>query len=65
MSDNQDTVTDDQRRDWAAQRIEDYVTTVLAAAPPLTRAQVDHLRVLLEPMRRELAAGPPDVGGAA
>lgn len=48
---------EDRRRDAATQRIEDYVKTVLAAAPPLTDEQRTALAELLKPVRRS--------GGAA
>jgi hypothetical protein len=37
--------------------IEEYVETVVAQAPPLTREQIARLRALLEPARRHLAGG--------
>jgi hypothetical protein len=37
--------------DWAVQRIEDYATTILAAAPPLTDEQRNRLAELLRPAR--------------
>lgn len=60
--------------DWAVQRIEDYVTTILAAAPPLTGEQRDRLAELLKPVRVNGGGTPPKkrsvtrrrpVGGAA
>lgn len=39
--------TTDLRRDLAASRIQDHIEAVLAAAPPLTAAQVDRLTVVL------------------
>ncbi|HKI43099.1 MAG: helix-turn-helix domain-containing protein [Mycobacterium sp.] len=44
---------------------ESYITKVLAKAPPLTQEQVDRLRVLLEPARRDLANTRPGGGDAA
>jgi hypothetical protein len=39
------TTEDAQRRDAAAQRIQDYITVTVATAPPLTEAQrVDLIR---------------------
>jgi hypothetical protein len=43
------------RRDFAAEKIASYISEVVAAAPPFTPEQVDRLRVLLEPARRDLA----------
>ncbi len=43
------------RRDLAADRLGEYIEKVVAQAPPFTREQVDQLRVLLEPARRDLA----------
>jgi F0F1-type ATP synthase delta subunit len=37
------------RRNLAAARLEDYVAKVVAAAPPLTPAQIDRIAVLLRP----------------
>lgn len=42
------------RRDFAAEKIASYIQRTVSAAPPLTREQIDRLRVLLEPARREL-----------
>lgn len=42
---------DKTRGDWAVQRIEDYVSTILAAAPPLTAEQRSRLAELLRPVR--------------
>jgi len=39
--------TPDQRRDAAAQRLADYIATVLATAPPLSAEQRSRLAVLL------------------
>jgi len=36
--------------DLAAQRLEDYITKVVAAAPPLTPEQRDRLALLLRPV---------------
>lgn len=44
------------KRDLAAANIAAYIEKVVAQAPPFTREQVDRLRVLLEPVRRDLAA---------
>ena len=41
------TATPDQRRDAAAQRLADYIATVIATAPPLTAEQRDKLAMLL------------------
>lgn len=41
----------DEDSDWAIQRIEDYVTTILAAAPPLSDGQRTRLAELLKPAR--------------
>lgn len=35
-------------------RVAAYIERVVATAPPLSRAQIDQLRVLLEPMRQDL-----------
>lgn len=51
----------DAERDLAAAKIAAYISKVVAQAPPFTREQVDQLRVLLEPGRRELA----ELGGGA
>lgn len=53
---NTDTTSDERRRDAAAQRIEDYLSTVLAAAPPLTDEQRTRLAELLKPVRRKAGA---------
>jgi hypothetical protein len=37
------------RRDLAARRLEDYITKVVEAAPPLSDEQVRRLSVLLNP----------------
>lgn len=37
------------RRDLAARRLEDYITEVVQAAPPLSDEQVRRLSVLLNP----------------
>ncbi|WP_447815967.1 hypothetical protein [Rhodococcus sp. C26F] len=39
--------TTELRRDLAASRIEDHIEAVLAAAPPLTAAQIDRLTIVL------------------
>jgi hypothetical protein len=39
--------TPDQRRDAAAQRLADYIATVLATAPPLTEEQRSCIAALL------------------
>ena len=44
------TATPDQRRDAAAQRLADYIATVIASAPPLTAEQRDRLAALLRPI---------------
>jgi hypothetical protein len=41
------TATPDQRRAAAAQRLADYIATVIATAPPLTAEQRDKLATLL------------------
>ena len=41
------TATPDQRRDAAAQRLADYIATVIATAPPLTAEQRAKLAILL------------------
>ncbi len=46
------------KRDHAAAVIANYIKKTLEAAPALTREQVDQLRVLLEPARRELSNQP-------
>jgi hypothetical protein len=46
------------KRDYAAARIGDYITKIVAGAPPLSRDQIDRLRALLEPARRDLISGP-------
>lgn len=43
------------KRDHAAAVIANYIKKTLEAAPALTREQLDQLRVLLEPARRELS----------
>jgi hypothetical protein len=42
------------RRDLAVQRLGEYIEKVVAAAPPFTAEQIDQLRILLEPVRRDL-----------
>jgi hypothetical protein len=42
---------DEQRRETAERRIEDYVKTILAAAPPLRDDQRARLAELLKPVR--------------
>lgn len=37
------------RRDLRAERLADYITKVVATAPPLTAAQLDRLGALLRP----------------
>jgi excisionase family DNA binding protein len=48
-----------------ADRLGEHIKQVVAQAPPFTREQVDQLRVLLEPARRELATKLRAPGGAA
>jgi hypothetical protein len=45
------------RRSLAAANIAEYIEKVVAQAPPLNRAQIDHLRVLLEPARGTITQG--------
>lgn len=45
----------ESRRDLAAANLEQYINKVVAEAPPLTSEQVNRLRILLEPARRDLA----------
>ncbi|MGO9156780.1 hypothetical protein [Mycobacterium sp.] len=52
-------------RDLAAAKIANYIEKVVAQARPFTREQVDQLRVLLEPARRDLANARPGGGDAA
>jgi hypothetical protein len=47
------------QRDLVFANVADYIQKTVAAAPPFTPEQVDRLRVLLEPARRE------PIGGAA
>ena len=37
------------KRDLAAAKLEDYITAVVAGAPPLTPAQVDRIVTILRP----------------
>jgi len=50
-------------RDLVYEQTAEYIEKQVSQAPPFTREQVDQLRVLLEPARRELAATEPS--GAA
>lgn len=49
------------RQDFATEKIAAYIEKVVSQAPPLTPEQVDRLRVLLEPARRDI---PAPFGGA-
>jgi hypothetical protein len=50
-------------RDLEFAKVADYIQKTVAVAPPFTPEQVDRLRVLLEPARRDLAALEPFGGG--
>jgi hypothetical protein len=43
------------RRDFNFDRLGEHIQHVVSQAPPFTQEQVDQLRVLLEPARRDLA----------
>ncbi len=62
---NDDPQLVDAKRDLAAAKITAYIERVVAQAPPFTREQVDQLRVLLEPARRDLANTRPGGDHAA
>jgi len=53
------------RRDFAVEKIAAYVERVVNSAPPFTQEQVDRLRVLLEPARRDLSRAEATGGDAA
>ena len=55
MPDLDITATPDQRRDAAAQRLADYIATVIATAPPLSQQQRDRLAALLRPIPPSVA----------
>jgi len=56
---------DDAKRDLAAANIAAFIEKQVNGAPPFTPAQVDQLRVLLEPARRELSRAEATGGDAA
>jgi hypothetical protein len=49
MSQTDISDTESERRNAAAQRLHDYISTVVSAAPPLTDEQRDRLATLLRP----------------
>jgi hypothetical protein len=53
----------DAKRALAAANIAEYIEKIVSQAPPFTREQVDNLRVLLEPARRELVTELTNGGG--
>jgi len=53
------------RQSLAVEKIAAYIAKVVDAAPPFTQEQVDRLRVLLEPARRDLSRAEATGGDAA
>jgi len=53
------------RQNLAVEKIAAYVERVVDSAPPFTQEQVDRLRVLLEPARRDLAGADGGSAGGA
>jgi hypothetical protein len=53
------------KRNLAYAKTEAYIEELVSQAPAFTREQIDHLRVLLEPARRDLAQLEASGGDAA